>query len=251
MGFVVNTGRLELNEYILTAAIYAAAGFVQGLTGFGSALVAIPLMTMYMSLPEAVAVSVLCGVVLNAQVGWSYRRYADRERLRPLFIGAAPGVLAGVYLLHNVPGDMMKAGMGMFLMLYAAYGLFFERVKARGLSQRWGYLAGFASGAIGAAFSAGGPPTVVYATLTGWPKDVIKAALAYFFFAVCLVSAGAHAASGMWSLKVLTMFALTAPASWFGTRFGIRFSGGIGERAYRRLLFTMLACMGVLMLRPF
>ncbi|UZP67791.1 sulfite exporter TauE/SafE family protein [Desulfovibrio mangrovi] len=238
-----------MNEYLLTSAIYALAAFVQGVTGFGSALVAIPLLALFLSLPEAVAVSILCGVMLNAQIGWNYRRYADRERLRPLFIGAIPGVAAGVYLLHSIPGNLMKGGMGVFLMLYAVYGLFFERVRLTGISSRWGYLAGFGTGAIGAAFGAGGPPTVVYAALTGWPKDVVKATFAYFFFAVCAASAVAHAASGMWSVKVLSLFAVAAPAAWLGTKVGIRFSGGIGEQTYRKLLFGMLACMGLLMLR--
>ncbi len=240
---------MHMNDFLLTAAIYGLAGFVQGLTGFGSALVAIPLLTMFLDLPVAVAVSILCGILLNAQVGWTYRRFADRERLRPLFIGAVPGVVVGVLLLRSVPGDMMKSAMGCFLMLYAVYGLFFEKVRLQGVSPRWGYLAGFGTGAIGAAFSAGGPPTVVYTALTGWPKDVIKATLAYFFLAVCLVVSLAHALSGMWSWKVLGLFAACAPTVWFGTRMGIRFSTGMSERTYRKLLFVMLAIMGAMMLR--
>lgn len=238
-----------MNEYLLTALIYALAGFVQGVTGFGSALVAIPLMTMYLDLPVAVAVSVMCGIVLNAQMGWSYRRYADKERLRPLFIGSIPGVIVGVALLHSVPGNIMKSCMGVFLIAYAVYGLFFERVRLHGVSSAWGYLAGFGTGAIGAAFSAGGPPTVVYTSLTGWPKDVVKATLAYFFFAVCIVVSIAHLLSGMWTGQVMGLFAATAPAVWLGTRLGIRISGGIGEKMYRKLLFCMLAVMGLLMFR--
>jgi len=237
-----------MNEYILTAAVYAVAGFLQGVTGFGSALVAIPFITMYLDFPSAVAMSVLCGTMLNAQLGWSYRRFADRDRLRPLFVGALPGVLAGVVLLRLVPGHAMKTGMGVFLLAYAGYGLFWERTRLHGLASLWGYVAGFCSGAFGAAFGAGGPPTVVYTTLSGWPKDAVKATLACFFLAVCVVSALAHMASGMWNMRVMLLVAVAAPAVWAGAHAGIAVSRRIGEHSYRRMLFILLAAMGGMML---
>lgn len=236
-------------EYALTALIYGVAAFVQGVTGFGSALIAMPLITLYLDLPTAVSMSVLLGLVLNTQMAWNYRTQVSRRRIAPMVVGLVPGVVFGVTMLHGVSEYELKMFMAVFLALYALYGLFFEKTKPTGLSTVWGYPAGFAAGAIGAAFSTGGPPVVIYTALSGWGKDTIKANLACFFVLTCLFIVVGHAVTGILTLRVLTLAAVTAPAVYACTRLGIMASAHLKEHSYRKLLFVMLLLMGIMMWR--
>lgn len=238
-----------MTEYALTAFIWGIASFIQGVTGFGSALVAMPLVTLYLDLPTAVATSVLIGLVLNSQMAWNYRSQVSKKRILPMAIGLIPGVVFGVTMLHGVSEHDLKIFMAVFLVAYSLYGFFFEKAKPAGLSTLWGYPAGFAAGAIGAAFSTGGPPVVIYTALSGWTKDTIKANLACFFVLTCLCIVIGHAVTGVLTLKVLTLLCVTAPVVYACTRLGIKTSAHLKEHSYRKLLFIMLMLMGLMMWR--
>ena len=56
-----------------TAAIFVAAGFLQGFAGFGAGLLAVPLLLLRFDITVAVPVCVLASIVLNAQLCVSYR----------------------------------------------------------------------------------------------------------------------------------------------------------------------------------
>ena len=126
-------------------------------------------------------------------------------------------------------------------------GLFFRKTP-RGLSPRWGYLPGFLTGAIGAAASAGGPPTLIYMALAGWSKDTVRATLAWFFLCTGMVTVAAHALSGLTTAPVLGLFAASAPCSLLGVFAGMRLARRITEQGYRKAMFVIIACLGGMLL---
>ncbi|HHD64204.1 MAG TPA: sulfite exporter TauE/SafE family protein, partial [Desulfobulbaceae bacterium] len=103
-------------------------------------------------------------------------------------------------------------------------------------------------GAIGAAFSAGGPPAIVYTTLTDWKKEEIKATLSGFFVANGVVTALAHAITGVSSLTTVGFFGVTAPFVLFGTTLGSRVTEKIDHQSYLRIVYCFLIVMGIMMI---
>jgi uncharacterized membrane protein YfcA len=237
---------LSITAFLITGLIFLLAGFVQGLTGFGSALVAIPLLAFVVDIKTAVPLSMLNGLIITTYLAIALRRYLDRRKILPLLIGALPGILVGVYLLKSVDASGIRYGIGMLLIGYSLYNLL---VRPRPLNpgKGWGYLAGFFTGAIGAAFSAGGPPAIIYTTLTSWNKDEIKATLTGFFVADGFLTAFMHAVSGVTTVAVLELFAVTAPFVLLGTTIGSRVSGRINRQTYLRIIYCFLILMGVMM----
>src|SRR6266542_1080885 len=85
------------------APIAFAGGFIQGLTGFGSALVTIPLATFFVPLPFALAVFAVVDFVNGLRLGLENPRnavLAEVARMVPLMI---VGVATGATLLVNLP----------------------------------------------------------------------------------------------------------------------------------------------------
>lgn len=233
-----------MNEYMLAALFWGLGGFVNGVAGFGAALIAMPLVTGVIDMSIAVPSCTLIALTMNVMMTFTYRQSADWKRIRPLIIGAFPGAVAGVTILSHVPEHTLKLGMGSFLVLYSLYSLFLEGRFKQVVSPRWGYTAGFASAAIGSAFGMGGPPTIVYTSLAGWSKDTIKAGIGAFFLCAGCIMASVQLVAGLHTVESCTVLAFSAPAILVGTKLGIWVSLYIGEVTYRKLLFGFLTFMG-------
>lgn len=236
-----------MTTYMLAGLIFFAAGFVQGLTGFGSALVAIPLLSLIIDVKWAVPLCILNGLIITVYLSLHLQRHLDQKKILPLVIGSIPGVFVGATLLQQVDAAVIRTGIGLLLISYALYNVL---VRPRPVcpAKAWGYLAGFFTGAIGAAFSAGGPPTIVYTTLTDWKKDEIKATLSGFFVVNGLVTATVHAVAGVSSSATVTFFIITAPFVLIGTILGTKVTGKIQRKTYLQLIYGFLILMGIMMI---
>jgi len=231
--------------YLWMGAVWFGAGLIQGLTGFGSALVAVPLLSLFLDLRLVVPLSTLHGVAITLCLSWQLRRSLSVKKIGPLLLGSLPGVLFGVTLLKYADPVMMKLLLGVMVTSYAVYALFSRPVMERRLRPVWAYVAGFATGAIAAAFSAGGPPTIIYTTLAGWSKDSIKATLSGFFFCAGLLAAAAHLSTGLTTPAVVTAFGATLPFVLLGVWVGSRFYQKINHAIYLKAVFGGLAIMGL------
>ncbi|MEJ2690257.1 MAG: sulfite exporter TauE/SafE family protein, partial [Deltaproteobacteria bacterium] len=87
---------LHLTFYCL---VFMLAAFTQGVTGFGSALVAVPLLSLFMDIRTVVPLSILYGLIVTLFLTYRMRRHVDRKRLLPLIIGCLPGIAVGCSLL--------------------------------------------------------------------------------------------------------------------------------------------------------
>lgn len=227
--------------------IFLLAGFVQGVTGFGSVLVALPLLSLFLDVKVAIPLCALNSVVITTFLALRLRKYLDWKKILPLCIAAIPGMIVGVTLLKRVSSESLSIALGVLLVVYSCYCLL-VKVRQRRLHPVWSYLAGFSSGAIGAAFSAGGPPTIIYATLNDWGKDEIKATLSGFFLFNSYLSATAHAVSGLTTVTVLTSFLYSAPFVLAGTVLGSLCYGRIERALYLKVIFVFLFLMGMMMI---
>ncbi|SCY49277.1 hypothetical protein [Desulfoluna spongiiphila] len=116
------------------------------------------------------------------------------------------------------------------------------------VSKYWGVLAGFSSSAIGTSFGMGGPPTIVYTSLTGWKQEQIKAGIGSFFMCAGIIMITAQTLAGLQSTASVTLAMVAVPSAVSGGWIGIRISRLIGDFSYRKILFTLLGTMGCMIL---
>lgn len=224
-----------------------AAGFTQGVAGFGFGLLAIPLLSLFIDIKTAVPLCNLLGVLITAFLSLRLRKHIDRRKIFPLMFGCIPGVVVGTLVLKNTPTELLSVFMGVMLITYGLYRLTGNK-QPRSIDPRWAYVAGFFTGAISSAFSAGGPPTIIYATLRGWDKNEIKATLSGFFLTVGLTVITAHALTGLTTGLVLHYFLLSAPVVIGGVFIGSLLYDRIDTGAFLKLLMYLLLAMGILMI---
>ncbi len=234
--------------YILAALCWGIAGIFNGFTGFGLALIAMPLFTQFVDMVYAVPACTLISLSVTGQMGWTYRKSVDWNRLRPLIIGALPGAIAGATALKHMPETGIKLGMGVFLLAYSLWSLFYQQKELKPVSAKWGYVAGMCSTAIGTSIGMGGPPTIVYTTLAGWSKDTIKAGIAFFFLSAGSIMIGVQLIYGLQSVQSLVFFLICAPSVAIGCRVGIVLSRRLGEGSYKTMMFVTLTIMAVMII---
>ncbi|MCJ7603295.1 MAG: sulfite exporter TauE/SafE family protein, partial [Desulfobulbaceae bacterium] len=137
--------------------------------------------------------------------------------------------------------------LGVMLVSYALYNMFCK-LRPRRIAPFWPYIAGFFTGVIGSAFSAGGPPTIIYTTLTGWDKDDIKATLSVFFFTTGIFMASAHALAGLTTTTVLRYFSMSAAFVLLGVVVGSFCYGKVKRETYLKIILNLLLVMGGMMI---
>jgi hypothetical protein len=233
-------------EWLGLTLIFFTAGITQGVTGFGAGLVAMPLLAFYLDIRVAVPLCMLNGLLITGFLSLQLINHVDRRKIMPLLVGCLPGVVLGISLLKKTDDALLSLLLGLLLVGYGGYRLLVT-VHPRGVHRGWAYVAGFATGVISGAFSAGGPPTIIYTTLTGWNKDEIKATLSGFFFISGVVTAVGHAASGLTTVTVLHFFAATAPAVLAGVAIGAFCSRRFSTEGYIKLILLCLVLLGLLM----
>jgi len=239
-----------MTVYFFLFLIFLVAGFTQGVTGFGFGLLAIPLLSLFIDIKTGVPLCSLLGILITAFLSLRLRKHIDRRKILPLLFGCIPGVAVGTLVLKKAPTELLSLLMGVMLIAYALYRLTGKQ-QPRSIHPRWAYAAGFFTGAISSAFSAGGPPTIIYATLRGWNKNEIKATLSGFFLTGGLAVIAAHAITGLTTRLVLHYFLLSTPVVIGGVYLGSLLYDRIDTCAYLKLLQYLLMAMGILMLFKF
>jgi len=237
-------------EWLGLTLIFFMAGITQGVTGFGAGLVAMPLLAFYLDIRVAVPLCMLNGLLITGFLSLQLKNHVDWRKIMPLLVGCLPGVVLGIGLLKKTDEALLSLLLGLLLVVYGGFRLLFT-VHPRGVHRGWAYVAGFATGAISGAFSAGGPPTIIYTTLTGWNKDEIKATLSGFFFISGVLTAIGHGASGLTTVTVLRFFAATAPAVLIGVAIGAFCSRRFSTEGYIKLILVCLVLLGLLMVGRF
>ena len=236
-----------MTTFIIISLIFFLASWVQGVSGFGPALVAIPLLSLFIDVKMAIPLCSLSSLIITTYMAVQLKKHFDRKKILPLCAGAIPGIILGATLLKIVPSEIIRTLMGTLLIAYALYNIFFT-IKPRKINYNWGYVSGFLSGSIGAAFSAGGPPTIIYTTLNYWTKDEIKATLTGFFCFNSYMVASAHLINGLTTFTVGKYFLFSAPSVLLGTAIGSYCYRFFRRDVYLRVVFLCLVVMGIIMI---
>ena len=170
---------MSANDWVTLAvlALIAFGGsFIFGITGFGSALLTIPLATHLVSLQFALALFVLLDCTNAWRIGLADPKSAVASEWRPILPLVVVGTTIGLTLLVNLPRDAAMVALGVFVLAVAVSNLT-QGDKVGLVSRRWAYVAGIAGGLSGSLFGAGGPPYAIYLSRRGLTKEQYRATL--------------------------------------------------------------------------
>jgi uncharacterized protein len=144
----------SLEIALVVAAVFTGA-LVKSVTGMGFPLVAIPVMTLFLPTPTAVAIIAIPNVIQNAILVAQHRAAWPRTRHLAVFCAAGiPGAVLGAFALVTVPEAVVRAALAAMLAAYlltaiVAPGLRVPDRHVRAWSVPVGFGAGVFQGGIG------------------------------------------------------------------------------------------------------
>ncbi|HEY0635381.1 MAG TPA: sulfite exporter TauE/SafE family protein, partial [Gammaproteobacteria bacterium] len=168
---------LSLLQLLLAVVILSAAYFIRGIAGFGSGLIAIPLLAMMLPLTLVVPVVGLLDYLASASHGTSHRHAIAWRELLPLLPFSLCGVVLALYLFKTVDALLLRKTLGGFVAGYGLYSLLYAGPTRPG-SRWWAIPVGGFGGLIGTLFGTGGPFYVIYLKLRGLDMTAFRATVA-------------------------------------------------------------------------
>jgi uncharacterized membrane protein YfcA len=236
-----------MTEYLPLWAIVFFGGLVQGLTGFGFVLVALPLVALFLDIRTVIPLVTALAFSICVILAWDLRRHLLVKRLSFLLLGTVPGILTGVWLLKTMPASFLELLVALCLLFFVG-----NAVLLKPRQRAWGWAgtcaAGFFSGMLGGSIGAGGPPVVVYSAAQPWPKDEIKSTMTSYFVLSGLGILVTQYAGGLYTPGVLRLLLVSSPALLLGVALGRKLYTRISGEGYHRLLMALLFLLGLLML---
>ena len=242
---------MENFVFITTAGslIIFVAFFIRSLTGFGSALVSIPLLALLFDLKFAVPLEALFEVGISILLMRNVYKDISKVTLLPLIAGTIIGTVLGSYILYAFANDVLKWILGVAVILFALSLLREKNGSATGaISAKWGILAGAIGGIFGGMFGTSGPPFVMYLTYQLKQKEVLRASLIGLFAVDSTWRVGVFAATGLLTAEMFQLALLLTPALVLGTILGHKTHFRISETHFRQTIAFILIISGLLLL---
>lgn len=230
-------------------------GLVHSTAGFGSALVAMPILTFVISPVTATPLQSVVGLVLSAFIFHQHRGTWPWRDAVPLILFSLLGVPVGTYALVRLPETVVFAVLGATMIGYVAFELIRWRVLIGAHRRHWndptlvgGALAGFIAGVLGGAYASNGPPAIIYGSLRGWPKGEFKSVLQSLFVVNGLFLIAWQGGSGLLTREVAWYSLFAFPGLIVGAVIGARLDRHIKQALFRRMVLFLLALLGVTMI---
>lgn len=239
-------------ELIIILAVMAVAAFLHGYTGFGYGLVA---MTAFSFLPidiERISVVVTITVIIlmielvilakrSAGIHWILWKAVGL-----IFIGLVIGIPIGYWFVLNYGGmPIFRLVFGIILIGFCINGLLRPRIKTR-IPDGYVPFIGLASGLIGGAILAGGPPLVLYLySREDEPRSTVATLQVCFLFLciyrLVIVGVGKLGITG----EILFQSSIAIPAILIATALGFILSKRVSSKNFLKAVFILIGAAGV------
>ncbi len=223
-------------------AVVLGAYLVRGIAGFGSALIAVPLLALVFPLTVVVPVVVLLDYLCSATQGIKNRQSIQWRELLPLIPFAFIGVTAALLLFSTLDSAGLAQALGVFVLVYAVYQLLpLGQVSgSRWLAAPTGVLGGM----VGTLFGTGGPFYVIYLTLRRLDKSAFRATFAANFLIDGAMRLGGYALAGFYHGEALQLLAMALPVAFVGLFLGGRIHTNLSQQAFLKIVSVLLLCSG-------
>lgn len=242
---------IDIGRYAIMAAALAAGALVKGATGMGLPLIALPVLASTLGLQHAVGIMVVVQIVTNTVQTWQFRAVSrtDATGFLPLFlVGGGLGVLAGTWLLINLPERVLILALGLLLIGYFLLKLTKPHLVVGPVTaRRFGPPAGFGSGVLQGATGISAPIGVTFIHAMGLGRDSHLFAVSAMFLVLGVVQLPALIVSGvMQPIWVVEALAALVPILIF-MPVGQAFAGKLSRAAFDRMILVFLGLVGLKM----
>jgi uncharacterized protein len=234
----------SLEAVVLISGVIMIAATLQGITGFGFNLLAVPALILVYS-PQIAVPGVIMSFIPLGIVQFIQLRHLIDFRILGSFVGSAFFALPfGAYILGQVDADTMRMGIGV-MMIFLALLLQLRpgRPFKRDFLVRIG--TGFVCGTLAASTGVSGPPLVLLGLKQKWPYMNFRATLMAFFTLVSILSIPFHWRVGLVNAETVQFAGAAFPGLVLGYFLGTWLRSLVDARLFRWVALGLVILGGV------
>ena len=232
---------------VLTALALFAGGAVKGLVGIGIPLVSISLLSLFLPLPDAVALLPVPMIAANVWMSFAGNHFLPAlRRFWPLVLAMVAGTVVGAQVLTALDLASLNLLVGIFVVVFC---LSSHVNPAMRLPERYEVGAGMFAGGIGG-FMGGlsalfGPPLILYLTSLRLDRDTFVGVISSIYLCCSVTLVIVFGSVGVMSRAQFAESVIACVPLLLGVWVGQRFRGRIDEELFRKLLLVALLGVGV------
>jgi uncharacterized membrane protein YfcA len=231
---------ISLYAALAICAIAFVSGTARGFSGFGSALIFMPLASSIAAPQLVAALLLIIDFVAATPLIPNAWEKADRKATAIMVLGALIGVPIGTYflsVLDPVTTRWIISGFVIALLALLLSGWRYRGEDHPSLSVGIGALSGFCSGLA----QTGGPPIVGYWLGRPIPSTIARANIVLFFGASDFFSVVSYLATGLITAASIKFSLVVGPVYALGVWFGASLFGKASEKAFRAICYALIA----------
>jgi len=231
---------VSLNAAIAVCAIAFVSGTARGFSGFGSALIFMPLASSIAAPRLVAALLLIIDFIAAAPLLPSAWKQADRKATAIMVLGALVGVPIGTYFLSRlepVTTRWIISGFVFALLLLLLSGWRYRGKDHAAISVGIGGVAGFCSGLA----QTGGPPIVGYWLGRPIASTIARANILLFFGASDFFSVVSYSLTGLITADSIKFSLVVGPVYAIGVWFGASLFGKASEALFRAICYALIA----------
>ncbi|WJR67868.1 sulfite exporter TauE/SafE family protein [Neorhizobium sp. CSC1952] len=220
------------------------AGLARGFSGFGGALIFVPLAGAAVGPKIAPALLlVIDGITTLGMLPEGWRR-ANRREVGTMLVGALVGVPAGTALLAVIEPTALRWLISIVVLGLLAFLI--SGWRYHGTPKTWlTVVVGAIAGLFGGATQLSGPPIVAYWLGGAIPPLTVRANLILYFALATVISAVSYVVGHLLTLEVLALALIAGPGYGVGLFLGSRLFGVASEGTFRRICFLLIAMAAI------
>ncbi len=246
---VIHSSLIPIMIELYAALVILVAMFLRTVTGFGSALIAIPLLALLYSAKFAIPFIMLYECLIDLMILGkdSLKMKSELKDAWPLLISGLIGVPLGTEVLIHSNEWLLKILMGIALVFFSILMLFNWSLKLKRdktVSAASGLLGGFLCGSIGMP----GPPMALLLSSQGFEKAAFRRLMVIFLTVIDFSTFFYFILIGLIDFEMLMQSLKLLPALIIGFLAGRSAFGRIDETNFRRLTLTITLIAGIILL---
>ena len=231
-------------RFVYAVGIAVVAGLVRGFTGFGSALIYMPLMSAVYDPRLAAATLLLIDAICSLPISIKLIPQCNWREVAPVSLGGAVGVPFGVTALVFVNPLILRWFIATLVLLALAALLSGWRYHGKptvAASLGAGALSGFGGGSV----QIGAPPLLVFWLGGNNNAATVRANIMVYFIMQGTLSLALYFYSGLFDAPVIILSLLTGLPFAFALWAGAHWFHGTSDALYRRVAYAIIAFAGL------
>lgn len=239
---------MELNMYILVGiCVVLIAGFFQGLTSFGFALIAMPILSRLLTIQEAVPIVVILSLCTNILILGNCFKFVNVKKIWLLILTSFIAAPLGTYSLMYINSNYLKLFTGWLIIIFSLILLSGKKFNIKNENIAFGPV-GFISGFLNGSISMSGPPVALFLSNQNTDKNEFRANITFYALVLNIFTIITYFYNGLITRVVLWNATWFLPSMIIGVFIGIKTIKKLDERLFKKIALCLIVVSGIVII---